>query len=55
MRKRIKDGKFCLVAEIWSDNGWAVHIFIVVDVDFASMHYSKYGRAHPLSDHIPAI
>ncbi len=22
------------------------------DVD--SIHYSKYGRAHPLSDHIPA-
>ena len=54
MRKRIKDGNFRLVAGIWSDNGWAVHIFIVVDVGFASIHYSKYGRAHPLSDHIPA-
>ena len=29
--KRIKDGNFHLVAGIWSDNGWAVHIFIVVD------------------------
>ncbi len=33
MRKRIKDGNFRLVAGIWSDNGWAVHIFILVDGD----------------------
>ncbi len=35
--------------------GWAVHIFIVVDVGFASIHYSKYRHAHPLPDHILAI
>ena len=23
MRKRLKDGNFCFVAGIWSDNGWA--------------------------------
>ena len=45
MRKRIKDGIFCLLARIWSDNEWAVHVFIV---------NSKYEHAHPLSDHIPA-
>ncbi len=80
----IKDGKFCLVAVIWS-NGWAVQIFIVclfvcfissltwvtqsvintskslffhetiiVDVGFPFIDYLKYGRSHPLSDHIPA-
>ena len=54
MRKRIKDGNFCLVAGIWSDNGWAIHIFIIVDVGFTSIHYSKYGCAHPLSDRILA-
>ena len=53
MRKRIKHGNFCLVAGIGSGNGWAAYIFIVVDVSFASIHYSKYGRAYPLSDHIP--
>ncbi len=28
--------------------------WIIVDVRFASIHYSKYGHAHPLSDHILA-
>ena len=46
MRKRIKDENFHLVAGVWSNNGWTVHIFIVVDDGFASIHYSKYGRAH---------
>ena len=48
MQKRIKYGNFHLVAGIWSDNGWTVQIFIVVDVSFASIQYSKYGHAHPL-------
>ena len=30
--KENKDGNFRLAAGIWSDNGWASHIFIVVDV-----------------------
>ncbi len=49
MRKRIKDGNFRFVAGIWSDNGWAVHIFIEVDGGEIWI-----GRAHSLSDHIPA-
>ena len=35
-----------------SDNGQAVHICIVVDTDKAGIHYSKYGRAWPLSDNL---
>ncbi len=33
-------------------DGWTIHISIVVDV--GSIHYSKCGRAHPLSDRIAA-